>query len=305
MLLTVLRRPPKLTTDDLMQFQPSDAPAPTDRPMQTKNYNPEAPVVVANVCPQANLLLQPVLDQWFGDSHYSLTIDETSDAGDLIRSVTSGSGKWKKKLRCVSAVFDQRFAMGVPDCFPADHQMILFVDDPFRLMVADFQQKSRQTDFWYRGQRMEFSQRFPTIDSFFRRYPDWLYGRFPADLTLANLPQKLGFEYLFTGLLETFQKSVNQLAEILGQPQVQLAGTCQAVEPVGGAELLRANFYNQYPLLKSVYDFVVNHPYSSTLRAEDGAKKNPNVPTGLAGPHSGIVTTGKMALAGQANSRPK
>jgi len=84
--------------------------------MQSPNYKPKKPIVVANVCPEAHELLGPVLDQWFGDAHRRIEIAEASDPIDLIRTVTRGNGKWKKSVKCVSAVFDQRVSR-----FPVSH----------------------------------------------------------------------------------------------------------------------------------------------------------------------------------------
>jgi len=223
--------------------------------MQSRNYNPKKPIVVANVCPEAHELLRPVLDQWFGDAHCSIEIDKSSDPAALIRSVTRGSGKWKKSVKCVSAVFDQRVSMGVPDCLPADSQWVAFVGDPFTLAVAEYQRQHGEPNFWHRGQQVEFSECFPSIGAFLERYPDWLYARLPQNLTLANLSQKLGREFLFVGVLESLQDSVNQLAEIIDQPPVELTAVWGAGDASVGSESQRQKFYAQYPRLKAIYDF--------------------------------------------------
>ena len=223
--------------------------------MQSRNYNPEIPIVIASVCPEAHQALQGVLNQWFDDSHHCIPIDETSDNAKLTGDLTDSDGKWKKNVRCVSAVFDQSVSMGVPACLPSDHQLILFVDDPFKLVFAEYQRKLQQPNFWYRGERIDFSKRFPTLESFLNRHPDWLYDRFPQDLTLANLPQKLSQEYLFVGVLESLQASVNQLANILGQPAVELTDVLDASGAASGFESLRQSFYAQCPRLKAIYDF--------------------------------------------------
>ena len=144
--------------------------------MQSPTYNSKIPVVVASVCPEAHELLQPILDQWFGESHHAIAVDEASDPAELMREVTRGSGKWKKSVQCISAVFDQRVSMGVPECIPAEHQLVLFVGDPFGLVVSEYQRQLGQSNYWHRGQRIEFSERFPTLQSFVERYPDWLYS---------------------------------------------------------------------------------------------------------------------------------
>lgn len=263
--------------------------------MKSQNYNPKKPIVVANVCPEANELLRPVLDQWFGESHRGLEIDEASDPSELIRTVTRGNGKWKKSVKCVSAVFDQRVSMGVPDCLPAKHQLVLFVGDPFTLAVAEYGRQLRQPNFWHRGQRVEFSKRFPTLDSYLERYPDWLYGRLPQNLTLANISQKLGDEFLFVGVLESLQESVNQLANIVGKPAVELNGDWNAGGTAAGSETQRQKFYAQYPRPKSIYDFAASGGCGSNeIDSHDSVSGSASA--GLPGPHGGKVTTGKLDL---------
>jgi hypothetical protein len=223
--------------------------------MKSQNYNPKTPVIVSHVCPRAHELIKPVLDHWFGDGHREIVIDEFTDAGEIVRSLTRGSGKWKKSVKCVSAVFDQSFSMGVPECLPADHQLVSFVCDPFTLAVDEYQRQSQQSDFWHRGQRIEFSQRFPTLDAFLDRYPNWLYDRLPQNLTLANLSEKMGDEFLFVGVLETLQESVDQLAQTIGQPTMKLTTSWNDGETVVGSESQRQKFYAHYPRPKAIYDF--------------------------------------------------
>ena len=263
--------------------------------MQSRNYNPKKPIVVANVCPEAHELLRPVLDQWFGDAHRPIEIDETADPGELIRTVTRGNGKWKKSVKCVSAVFDQRVAMGVPDCLPAKHQLVTFVGDPFTLVVAEYRRQLQQPNFWHRGQQVEFSQCFPTLDSYLERYPDWLYGRLPQNLTLANLSQKLGRDFLFVGVLESLQESVNQLAKIIDQPTVELTAVWGAGDTTVGSESQRQKFYAQYPRPKAIYDFARSEEGASDeLDSSDSVSDSAS--SGLHGPPGGKVTTGKLDL---------
>ena len=267
--------------------------------MQSRNYNPKKPIVVANVCPEAHELLKPVLDQWFGDAHHALEIDEATDPGKLIRTLVTGKGKWKKSVKCVSAVFDQRVSMGVPECLPAKHQLVTFVGDPFTLAVAEYQRQLGEPNFWYRGQQVEFSQCFPTVDSFLDRYPDWLYSRLPQNLTLANLPQKLGRDFLFVGVLESLQESVNQLAEIIDQPAVELASAWGAGETAVGSDSLRQKFYAQYPRPKAIYDFARSAGAGSDeIDSNDSVSNSDSqsASAGLHGPHGGKVTTGKLDL---------
>ena len=261
--------------------------------MKSQQYNPKAPVVVANVCPRAHELLKPVLDQWFGDAHHEIVIDEASDAAELVRGVTRGNGKWKKSVKCVSAVFDQRVSMGAPECIPADHQLVTFIGDPFTLAVDEYQRQLQQPNFWHRGQRVEFSQHFPTLDSFLEKYPDWLYGRLPQNLTLANLAQKLGREFLFVGVLDSLQESVDQLAQIIDQPTVELTAAWNVGETAVGSESQRQKFYAQYPRPKAIYDFA---------RSEAIGADEPDSEVGDSGcaelhrPHGSSVNTGTLDL---------
>jgi hypothetical protein len=264
--------------------------------MQSQNYNPKRPIVIANVCPEAHELLAPVLDQWFGAAHHPIEIDEVSDPRELLRTVTRESGKWKKSVKCVSAVFDQRVSIGVPEWLPANHQLVTFVGDPFTLAVSEYQRQLQQPNFWHRGQRVEFAQLFPTLDSFLQRYPDWLYARLPQDLTLANLSQKLGSEFLFVGLLESLQESVDQLATVIGQPTIELTKVWSKGNVAVGSESQRQKFYAQYPRPKAIYDFAISRGSASEELDSSGSVSEPFSHTGLRGPHRGKVTTGKLDM---------
>ena len=265
--------------------------------MQVKNYDPQIPIVIANLCPDAQAIISPVLDQWFGREHYALSINDATDCNEFIRALTDDSGQWIKGLRCVSGVFDQRLSIGVPDCLPANYQMVTFVGDPMRLAVAEYHRQKKQPNFWHKGQPAEFSQCFPTLESFVRRYPDWLYARLPQDVTLANLSQKMGQEFLFVAVLESLQESVNQLAELIDKPSVELSATWESGEQTFVSESLRQQFYAHYPRPKAIWDFAVSIT-SGSRKPNSRHRFSDSATTGLRGPHRVKINIGELNLEG-------
>ena len=117
--------------------------------------------------------------------------------------------------------------------------------------------RSVNGQFWFRGKPVDIRDQFPTVESYVNSYPYWLFSHLPQDVTLDNYEEKLRQRFVYIGVFEDLQTSINNLAKILGKPEWELPHMNVSMydEPV--PEYLRDRFYHDYPLLKRVYDFAL------------------------------------------------
>jgi hypothetical protein len=150
----------------------------------------------------------------------------------------------------------------LPYYYPEVTQYFTMLRDPFDLTVSMYffaKGRSSQGQFMFRGEQVDFSALFPTVDSYLKAYPDWLFHHFPQDITLDNFQAKLTSKFVYIGIVEDLGKSVQMLANILGKPEVEVpvlnASEYDEIIP----EHLREGFYHDYPLLKAIYEFAKNN----------------------------------------------
>jgi hypothetical protein len=202
------------------------------------------------------------LHQWFGDGYHKLNQQQDSKYGMEKLPTQDGQGNWLPDVRCIQAHFHHGHGFGLPYFYPEIDQYVTILRDPFDLMVSMYffiKGRSKQGKFWFRGRPVDITETYPSIESYVRNYPYWMYSHLPQNLTLANYRQQLSKQFVYIGIFEDLQNSINRLAEKLGQSPVKLplSNASQYDETV--PEELRQQFYFDYPLPKRIYDFARQH----------------------------------------------
>jgi hypothetical protein len=93
------------------------------------------------------------------------------------------------------------------------------------------------------------------VEYYVRDFPYWIFDHLPQDLDLANCEAKLHERFVYIGLFEELERSVDNLAAVLGKPRLALPRTnvSEYDEPV--PRRLRQQFYDDYPLLTRIHTF--------------------------------------------------
>ncbi len=219
--------------------------------------------------------MKRVLAQWFGDSYHKVNQQQNSRFGMKKLPTQNEQGDWLPDVRCIHAHFHHGHGFGLPYFYPEIDQYISIMRDPFDLMVSMYffiKGRSKQGQFWHQGRPVDITEKFPTIESYLKTYPYWIFSHLPQNLTLANYREKLAAQFVYIGIFEDLQTSVDRLAMKLGYPTMTLpvSNTSKYDETI--PEEMRHQFYFDYPLLKKVYDFAAeNYLYDLPTESVDGA----------------------------------
>ncbi len=242
-----------------------------------KKYDPNKPIVYTHIPKCAGTSVVRLLRQWFGDVYHKLNQDETKDIILPRVETRDADGNWLENVKCIHGHFNHGRGYGLPYFYPELDQYFTILRDPFDLTVSMyFFAKGRSMDgkFWYRGKPVDIRDQFPTVESYVNSYPYWLFSHLPQDMTLDNCTEKLRQRFVYIGVFEDLQISIDNLAKILEKPEWKLPHMNVSMydEPV--PEYLREKFYLDYPLLKRVYDFALaNYRLEdSELSANGGIK---------------------------------
>ena len=164
-------------------------------------------------------------------------------------------------MKCIHGHFDNGRGYGLPYFYPEITQYFTVLRDPFDIAVSMFffcKKRSAEGKFWYRGRQENILDKYPTVEYYLKEAPYWIYNHLPQDITLQNYEQRLSERFFYIGIQEDLDLSIRRLAKILGKPYVELErfNESEYDEPI--PHWLREKFYEDYPLLKHVYDFSVS-----------------------------------------------
>lgn len=223
-------------------------------------YDPQQPLIFTHIPKCAGTSFVQVLRTWFGPGYHKLNQDETRDI--LLPRVEprDENGQWLENVRCIHGHFNHGRGYGLPYFYPEIPQYLTMLRDPFDLVVSMYffaKGRSAEGRFWFRGEQVDFSAQFPSVESYLQSYPYWLYHHLPQDVTLDNHARRLADRFVFLGIVEDMENSMLALAKTLGKPPIVVPQLNVSNYDEVVPEHLRSRFYNDYPLLKAVYDFAV------------------------------------------------
>lgn len=230
--------------------------------------------------------MRMALAQWFGDGYHKLNQQQDARFGLNKIPTQDAQGNGLPEVRCLQAHFHHGHGSGLPYFYPEVDQYITMLRDPFDLMVSMYfftKGRSKAGQFWYRGRPVDINDQYPTIESYVQSYPYWLYSHLPQNLTLANYRTKLAQQFVYIGIFEDLQTSIDRLAERLGQRSVTVpvSNTSQYDEMV--PQHLRAQFYFDFPLPKKIYDFACENYRNDSLVSIESENSSATLPGALKG----------------------
>lgn len=232
-------------------------------------YDPNQPILYTHVPKCAGSSMRYVLSEWFGDGYHKVNQQQTARFGMQKLPTQDSDGNWLPNVRCIQAHFHHGHGFGLPYFYPEIDQYITILRDPFDLVVSMYfftKGRSKQGHFWYRGRPVDISEKYPTIESYIRSYPFWMFSHLPQNLTLANYQEKLSSQFVYIGIYEDLQTSIDRLASILDQPTMTLPITNASRYDEMVPQDMREQFYFDYPLPKKIYDFALENYLSDSTK---------------------------------------
>ena len=244
-----------------------------------RKYDPTQPILYTHIPKCAGSSVVRLLRVWFGNTYHKLNQDETRDIV-LPRVETQDlSGEWLEDVKCIHGHFNHGRGYGLPYFYPEVKQYFTILRDPFDVTVSMYffaKGRSREGRFWFRGEPVDLRDQFPSVEHYVNTYPYWLFDHLPLDLNLSNVEEKLRERFVYIGIFEDLQTTLDNLAKIFGQTYVDLPriNVSRYDEPV--PEHLREKFYHDYPLLKRVYDFALENYRHVNLEDEEEKQPGPS-----------------------------
>jgi hypothetical protein len=227
-----------------------------------RKYDPSQPILYTHIPKCAGSSVIRVLRKWFTGEYHKLNQDESQDIVLPHVETKDEHGRWLANVKCIHGHFNHGRGYGLPYFYPEVNQYFTILRDPFDVTVSMYffaKGRSSEGRFWFRGEPVDLRAQFPNVASYVNSYPYWFFDHLPQDITLENYRERLGSRFVYMGVFEDLQTSIDNLGKIFGKESADLPYINVSKYDETVPEHLREKFYHDYPLLKRIYDFAVEN----------------------------------------------
>ena len=231
-----------------------------------KAYDRKKPLISIHIPKCAGVSYSEVLKTWFKGNFYRHYHNEKRNRPP--RKHRLYRGFFSRELRpdmCIHGHFNNSRGNGVHDYYPEVDQFITMLRHPFNLHVSTYFYVRREAqrngvNSYRAGKRHPIIENdWNIIDYLGENTKSYMCRFLPPDISLDNYRQVLDDSFVYIGITERLQQSVDILAGKLGYPSMQVRhiNVSDWNEPIpdGARELFAEN----NPLEMAIYDYASNN----------------------------------------------
>jgi hypothetical protein len=178
-----------------------------------RTYDPSKPLFSMHVPKCGGQSFQPILNLWFRGTAYRHYYDEINGTLPVVHRLSPGS--------VVHGHFSRWKRTEVERFYADASQFISFIRSPFDIAVSQYFYVKEHSSDWLT--KPEFS---PSLESYLERSlssrDDLLFGFLPQRTSGQSATEFIQSHFVFIGLSDEYQNSVDWLAELLTRPRVQV-----------------------------------------------------------------------------------
>jgi hypothetical protein len=224
------------------------------------HYKKEEPLFSIHIPKCGGTSLQEILNNWFGPRLHLHYYDEEQNVMPPKYQISPGI--------CIHGHFNRKRNFGISDYYPEARQFITFIRDPFNILVSryfDVKKRENRNDAFRNGKKLVLPQ---SIEVYMEEeiqkedYHPNIFDYLPGEYTLDNYRQQIEEKFVFVGITEKFEYSINLLSQSLNfkNPAVKrLNRSCryQKISPK-----FKKKFMDDHPLEYAFYDYIMETYFS-------------------------------------------
>jgi sulfotransferase famil protein len=216
-------------------------------------YDKEKPLISIHVPKTAGTSFRAVLEQWFGANFCLHYFEERLNQKPRRHEMRGGI--------CIHGHFNKRREIGVRDYYPEADQFITILRDPFEMVISRyFFAKGLGASRFSNGQPLPpLREQFRDVSHYFREHQYYLLNFLPYEVTLDNYAEMFDKHFVYVGITEDLQTSVDMLARRLGFSSVVVGRLNTSVHDEEVTAKLREEFIKSHPLEYAIYEYAVSH----------------------------------------------
>ncbi len=222
-----------------------------------RTYDPSKVVAAIHVPKCAGSSVQKVMKRWFGRRLLRHYFNEQTNEMPAHHRLERGLLHRSEAGVCVYGHFNRKRGFGVWDYYPGIRQFVTILRDPFEMAASNYFYCQALGEHRYRDGK----KRSPSGRSLARHIEGvrqtFLLQFFPIELTLENWRKHIEEHFIWIGVTEYLQDSLDILAEKLGKPRVQVPFINVSPRNEEVTDEMREEFRDRHQLEYEVYEFAL------------------------------------------------
>lgn len=225
-----------------------------------KVYDPSKPLISIHIPKCAGASFQVVLESWFGHNYRRHYHDEPNDSPPEKHALyLDDENTTFRPGLCIHGHFNHKRGNGVTDYYPEADQLITIIRDPFEHYLSHYfyaVRLLRDGRAYRAGKKHSLADRSPTLGKYLQQVRrSHICSFLPPGISLDNYREVLEASFVYIGITEELQRSVDILAQTLGfqRAKVPTINASERTEPIPDGA--REEFEVNNPLEMAIYRF--------------------------------------------------
>jgi len=164
---------------------------------------------------------------------------------------------------CIHGHFNKERGFGIRDYYPDVKQFITMLRDPFEVTISNYFYIKRESES---GKSYRDGKLYSVDDLFeyIKQSSSFVLAHMPCDITMNNFREVIEEKFVYVGIVEDIQTSVDCLADKLGKPRVSIGHDNISERNEYVPEDLKEEFIRRHPVEYAMYEYVLGR-YSENM----------------------------------------
>ena len=224
-----------------------------------KQYDKEKPLISIHIPKCAGTSFIGVLKEWFGKKLYLHYFDEKNNKMPPRYNLKTWPFRRKfKRGLCIHGHFNKTRGFGVMDYYPEVDQFITILREPFEIAVSNYFFVKKLGEESFRAGRPHRIEE--NLNDYLKKHnKSHLLLFMPYEMTMDNYEEILEKHFVYVGIAEDLQTSVDVLANKLGFLSVEVERRNIAERDEEVSEEVKQEFINNNQLEYAIYEWALRN----------------------------------------------
>jgi hypothetical protein len=225
--------------------------------IKMKTYDKNKPLFSIHIPKAGGSSFQGILKKWFGPDVYFHYFNEIDNKMPEKYEPRSGI--------CIHGHFNKKRDFGVQDYYPAASQFITFLRDPFEILISRyfFEKRRESINRSFRdGKALNLPgdiNKYLDAEINKKDYHPNILDYMPVEVTLNNYRDVFAEYFIYIGIMEDYQFSVDRLAAKLNFPSQPVEHLNKSARFMDFSPEYREKFVELHPVECAFYSYVSNN----------------------------------------------
>lgn len=218
-----------------------------------QSYDKEKPLISLHIPKCGGQTFLQVLSNWFGQENFYLHYFDEE------RNTLPAKHPLRKGI-CIHGHFDRAVKTAAQDYYPEVDQFITILRDPFDVAVSNYFYRKSIGTAWGSKDNRRFQDVYPDIRSYMHAYitdTNFYLANLSFDLTMENYEEIFEKYFIYIGIVEDMQTTVDILADKLGFQSFKIGNINRSKHDEEIPSELIEKFISSRPLEYAIYQYAL------------------------------------------------